>query len=105
MLGTNVIEMNKTDMVFVHVKLTVKWGRCEIVKRDNVRVLWEYVGGAGVFKNVGQYLSILSCGVHCVLYTHIHIALSFRIWVLEFFCLGLNPCSLTYLLCDLAQDS
>lgn len=48
MLGTNVIEMNKTDMVFVHVKLTIKWGRCEI-KTDNVRVLWEYVGGAGFF--------------------------------------------------------
>lgn len=104
MLGTNVIEMNKTDMVFVHVKLTIKWGRCEI-KTDNVRVLWEYVGGAGFFKNVGQYLSILSCGLPCVLYTYIHVALSFRIRVLEFFCLGLNPCSLVYLLCDLGQDS
>ena len=105
MLGTNVIEMNKTDMVFVHVKLTIKWGRCEIVKRDNIRVLWEYVGGAGFFKNVGQYLSILSCGLHYVLYTHKHIALSFRILVLEFCCLGFNPCSIMYLLCVLGQDS
>ena len=35
MLDTDTIEVNETDMVVpVHVKLIVKWGRCEIMKRD-----------------------------------------------------------------------
>ena len=87
-------------VVPVHVKLLVKWGRCERMKRG-LSGHGNMQEGLEIFKNVGQYQSISSGGLHHILYSHIHTALSFRKWVLEFFCLGLNLCSLMYFLCDL----